>query len=479
MIRLQTGTSILLLKLIFWELLEVLIAQSCPTLCNPMDGSPPGSSVCGLFQARILEWESHSKGSSRSRDRTRVCHPAGRFFTIWATREAPFYYLGVCNYCLALASLLLSYSFIKLASKRQAVLVGTWLSVLSGLALPSVPFVSPHSSLSLLPAVFLSLWPLCLSPPPSPILASIQSVLCWLCPLSLTLFLPRSLSFLLQVCIFLSFSSLCSLSLPFPGSLCRYSGRLHSFALTSPGSRWACFLRLSGLPASSSSAGGRGELPRHLTRPLPKLHILLARKEREVEKTNRRHWSATVPSQPSTPEHLVWRRVESHPPDVWPEAGALVGEMGGDFTASLSRGGVGRGHGWGNGSRFKRKTKSTLSVCCGWGAGCYELRVWRERNRNPTCPLSPLAGFQSWLLLLVTACLWPTGFPFLAPNSLAVVWEPWFFSPRVTVIVTFRRCVAQRLAMHVSPFLPSSRKSYRTSQLPLLSHHLLPTAFFF
>ena len=104
-----------------------------------------------------------------------------------------FYYLGVCNYCLALASLLLSYSFIKLASKKQAVLVGTWLSMLSGLALPSVPFVSPHSSLSLLPAVFLSLWPLCLSPPPSPILASIQSVLCWLCPLSLALFLPRSL----------------------------------------------------------------------------------------------------------------------------------------------------------------------------------------------------------------------------------------------------------------------------------------------
>ena len=49
--------------------------------------------------------------------------------------------------------------------------------------------------------------------------------------------LPPPLSFLLQVCIFLSFSSLCCLSLPFPGSLCRYSGGLHSFALTSPGSR--------------------------------------------------------------------------------------------------------------------------------------------------------------------------------------------------------------------------------------------------
>ena len=30
--------------------------QSCPTLCGPIDGSPPGSSVHGIFQARVLEW---------------------------------------------------------------------------------------------------------------------------------------------------------------------------------------------------------------------------------------------------------------------------------------------------------------------------------------------------------------------------------------------------------------------------------------
>ena len=30
--------------------------QSCPTLCNPVDSSPPGSSVHGIFQARVLEW---------------------------------------------------------------------------------------------------------------------------------------------------------------------------------------------------------------------------------------------------------------------------------------------------------------------------------------------------------------------------------------------------------------------------------------
>ena len=49
-------------------------AQSCPTLCHPMDCSPPGSSVHGIFQARILEQVaiSYSRGSSQSRDQTRV-----------------------------------------------------------------------------------------------------------------------------------------------------------------------------------------------------------------------------------------------------------------------------------------------------------------------------------------------------------------------------------------------------------------------
>ena len=60
------------------------VAQSCPTLGDPMDCSPPGSSVHGIFQARILEWVaiSFSRGSSLSRDRTRVSRIAGRGFTI-------------------------------------------------------------------------------------------------------------------------------------------------------------------------------------------------------------------------------------------------------------------------------------------------------------------------------------------------------------------------------------------------------------
>ena len=48
----------------------VLVAQSCLTLCDPMDCSPPGSSVHEIFQARILEWVaiSFSRGSSQPRD---------------------------------------------------------------------------------------------------------------------------------------------------------------------------------------------------------------------------------------------------------------------------------------------------------------------------------------------------------------------------------------------------------------------------
>ena len=56
-----------------------------------MDRSPPGSSVHGIVQARILEWVaiSSSRGSSQPRDQTQVSCIAGRCFTIWVTREAP------------------------------------------------------------------------------------------------------------------------------------------------------------------------------------------------------------------------------------------------------------------------------------------------------------------------------------------------------------------------------------------------------
>ena len=71
-------------------LLYVLIIHLYPTLCDPMDHSPPGSSVHGILQARILEWVaiSFSRGCSWPKRRTWVFSIAGKFFTIWATWEA-------------------------------------------------------------------------------------------------------------------------------------------------------------------------------------------------------------------------------------------------------------------------------------------------------------------------------------------------------------------------------------------------------
>ena len=67
-----------------------LVAQWCPTLCDPMDCSLPGSSIHGIFQARILEWVAvpFSRVSSESRDQSQVSCIAGRFITIWASRES-------------------------------------------------------------------------------------------------------------------------------------------------------------------------------------------------------------------------------------------------------------------------------------------------------------------------------------------------------------------------------------------------------
>ena len=67
--------------------------QLCPTLQDPMDCSPLGSSVHGILQARILEWVAlpSSRGSSRPRDQSCVScvsRIAGRFFTHKATWEA-------------------------------------------------------------------------------------------------------------------------------------------------------------------------------------------------------------------------------------------------------------------------------------------------------------------------------------------------------------------------------------------------------
>ena len=61
----------------------------CPTLCNPMDCSLPGSSVHRILQVRIPEWVaiSFSRGSSWPRARTQVSRIGGRRYNLWATRE--------------------------------------------------------------------------------------------------------------------------------------------------------------------------------------------------------------------------------------------------------------------------------------------------------------------------------------------------------------------------------------------------------
>ena len=72
------------------EKLKMKAAQSCLTLCDPMDCRLPGSSVHGILQARILEWVvvPISRGSSLPRDQNGVSCIAGGFFTSWAAREA-------------------------------------------------------------------------------------------------------------------------------------------------------------------------------------------------------------------------------------------------------------------------------------------------------------------------------------------------------------------------------------------------------
>ena len=73
---------------------EVKSAQSCPTLCDPMDCSLPGSSVHGILQAIVLEWiaTSFSRGSSQPRDWTQVSRIVDRRFTVWVTREVRIFF---------------------------------------------------------------------------------------------------------------------------------------------------------------------------------------------------------------------------------------------------------------------------------------------------------------------------------------------------------------------------------------------------
>ena len=71
--------------------LPAKLLQLCPTLCNPMDCSLPGSSVHGILQARILDWVAMASSKGSSNPRIKSLSPmwqADFFFYHWATREA-------------------------------------------------------------------------------------------------------------------------------------------------------------------------------------------------------------------------------------------------------------------------------------------------------------------------------------------------------------------------------------------------------
>ena len=89
------------------EILCALLPQLCPTPGSSTDCSPSGSSIHGILQARILEWVaiSLSRGSSWPSHWTQVSCITGRFFTVWATREATIYFSS-------LSQMLLSFSLI-------------------------------------------------------------------------------------------------------------------------------------------------------------------------------------------------------------------------------------------------------------------------------------------------------------------------------------------------------------------------------
>ena len=102
---------------------KALVTQSCPTICNHMDWGPPGSSVHGILQARMMVVSCHFllQGIFLTQGSNLVSCTAGRFLTIWATREAP-----------QIIKLRLNFSF---GSPRNGILNQSWIHVQSYLTL--------------------------------------------------------------------------------------------------------------------------------------------------------------------------------------------------------------------------------------------------------------------------------------------------------------------------------------------------------
>ena len=97
-----TTTTKIQREVFCYDMLPAKSLQLCPTLCDPMDHSPPGSSVHGILQARILQWVAmpSSRGSSNPGIKpSYLLSPAlaGWFFTTSATWEACVY-IYVCTH---------------------------------------------------------------------------------------------------------------------------------------------------------------------------------------------------------------------------------------------------------------------------------------------------------------------------------------------------------------------------------------------
>ena len=86
------SVQITFFNIFYWKVKVKLLSRV--RLCDPTNCSLRGSSVRGIFQARILEWIaiSLSKGSSRSKDRTQISHIVDSRFTVWATRDVRFFF---------------------------------------------------------------------------------------------------------------------------------------------------------------------------------------------------------------------------------------------------------------------------------------------------------------------------------------------------------------------------------------------------
>ena len=104
--------------------LQVLITQSCPTLCDSMDCSPPGSSAHLIFQARMLEWVaiSFSRGYSWLRDWTQVFCIVADFLLSEPTGKPHSYCKGGCLNNVIVFSY---YQYLKSIYKRVKV-KGSW-----------------------------------------------------------------------------------------------------------------------------------------------------------------------------------------------------------------------------------------------------------------------------------------------------------------------------------------------------------------